>query len=162
MAFLLDANVFIEARNRYYAADICPAFWKWLEIQERLGTIVSNEAVRDELLGHEDDLAKWARDRPKAFFPAVDRQVLPHLPTLAVWVRAQQYRPDAVARFLSSADYYLIATAMGHGHVLVTHEVPSDGVKRVKIPEPCVAHGVAFINTFVMLRRLGARFVLQP
>ena len=25
--YLLDANVFIEAKNRYYGFDFCPAFW---------------------------------------------------------------------------------------------------------------------------------------
>lgn len=30
--FLLDANVFIEAKNRYYGFDICPGFWRWLDL----------------------------------------------------------------------------------------------------------------------------------
>jgi len=30
MAYLIDANVFIEAKNRYYGFDICPAFRDWL------------------------------------------------------------------------------------------------------------------------------------
>ncbi len=160
MAFLLDTNVFIEARNRYYAIDICPGFWHWLEMQEEAGTILSIEAVKDELIGRGDELSQWCLDRSISFFPAVDRQTLPHLATLAAWVRNQHYRAEAVAEFLSSADYYLIATAMGHGHTVVTHETPSDAIKRVKIPEPCIAHGVPFVNSFAMLRRLGARFFL--
>ena len=28
MKYLLDSNVFIEAKNRYYAFDICPGFWE--------------------------------------------------------------------------------------------------------------------------------------
>jgi len=27
MAYLLDANVFIQAKNLYYGLDFCPAFW---------------------------------------------------------------------------------------------------------------------------------------
>ena len=30
MAYLLDANVFIQAKNLYYGFDFCPAFWDWL------------------------------------------------------------------------------------------------------------------------------------
>ena len=30
MAYILDANVFIEAKNRRYGLDFCPAFWEWL------------------------------------------------------------------------------------------------------------------------------------
>src|SRR6185437_3720727 len=159
MAYVLDANVFIEARNRYYAFDICPGFWAWLEEEEDGGRILSIEKVRDEILEREDDLTDWARGRPATFFPSPDPAVLGPLATLAGWVRTQRYRPAAVSEFLDSADYYLIASAMAHGHTVVTHEAPSDAVKRVKIPEPCIAHGVEVVNPFVMLRRLGVRFV---
>ena len=29
--YLLDTNVFIEAKNRYYSFDLAPGFWEWLE-----------------------------------------------------------------------------------------------------------------------------------
>ena len=31
MVYLLDANVFIEAKNHYYRFEVCPAFWEWIE-----------------------------------------------------------------------------------------------------------------------------------
>ena len=30
MSYLLDANIFIQAKNLYYGFDFCPAFWEWL------------------------------------------------------------------------------------------------------------------------------------
>ena len=30
MAYLLDSNVFIQAKNLHYGLDFCPAFWDWL------------------------------------------------------------------------------------------------------------------------------------
>jgi hypothetical protein len=30
MAYLLDADVFIRAKNLHYGLDFCPAFWDWL------------------------------------------------------------------------------------------------------------------------------------
>ena len=159
MAFLLDANAFIEAKKRYYAFDICPGYWEFLDRQSIAGTIVSIEAIRDEIFERDDDLAAWARMRGD-LFPGATPEVLPHLQTLAAWVQRQQYRPAAVAEFLNSGDYFLIASAMASGHTVVTLEVPDPAAKkRVKIPEPCVAHSVPFISPFVMLRRLGARFV---
>lgn len=160
MAYLLDSNVFIEGFKRYYAMDICPGFWDWLIQEEGSGSILSIEKVRDEILRRDDRLAEWVSSRPRTFFPPVDPAVLPHLGTLASWVQAQRYRPEAIAEFLDSADYYLIATAMAHGYTVVTHERPSDGSKKVKIPEPCIAHSVEVIDPFTMLRRLRARFVL--
>jgi hypothetical protein len=35
MAYLLDANVFISAKNLHYGLDFCPAFWDWLIIASR-------------------------------------------------------------------------------------------------------------------------------
>jgi hypothetical protein len=28
--YLLDANVFIQAKNLHYGFDFCPGFWDWL------------------------------------------------------------------------------------------------------------------------------------
>lgn len=30
MPYLLDADVFISAKNLHYGFDFCPAFWDWL------------------------------------------------------------------------------------------------------------------------------------
>jgi hypothetical protein len=30
MAYLVDADVLIEAKDRYYAFAFCPGFWDWL------------------------------------------------------------------------------------------------------------------------------------
>ena len=30
--YLLDSNVFIQAKNLYYGFDFCPAFWDWSRI----------------------------------------------------------------------------------------------------------------------------------
>ncbi len=160
MAFLLDTNILIEAKNRYYGFDICPGFWAWLSAEEAGGRVLSIAAVRDEIVGREDDLSEWARARTPRFFQAPDASTLAPMATLAVWVREQRYRAAAINEFLGSADYYLIAFAMAHGHTVVSHERPSDAVAKVKIPEPCIAHGVEIINPFTMLRRSGCRFVL--
>ncbi len=39
--YLLDTNVFIEAKNRYYSFDICPAFWGWLAAASKTKTVAS-------------------------------------------------------------------------------------------------------------------------
>lgn len=65
MKFLLDTNVFIEAKNRYYAFDICPGFWDWMDAVCD-GDIASIVSVRDEMTGGNDELADWAKDRKDA------------------------------------------------------------------------------------------------
>ena len=48
MACLLDANVFIQAKNLHYGFDFCPAFWDWLDESHRRRRAFGIEEVRDE------------------------------------------------------------------------------------------------------------------
>jgi hypothetical protein len=61
--YLLDANVFIQAKNQYYGFDIVPAFWAWLIAANGAGTVFSIEKVSDELVGYGNELAEWAKTR---------------------------------------------------------------------------------------------------
>ena len=154
MAYLLDTNVFIEGKNRYYGFDICPGFWDWLVVENAAGRVFSIEKVGGELRAGEDQLADWARARGPGFFKPPDPDVLPGLARVSEWSQSQRYEPPA------GADYYLVAQALTHGDVVVTHEVPTDSLRKVKIPNACIGLGVSCVNPFEMLRASRARFVL--
>ena len=53
MKYLVDANVLIEAKNRYYAFDIAPGFWKWLDQAHAQGTVSSRVKIPDACQGLE-------------------------------------------------------------------------------------------------------------
>jgi hypothetical protein len=53
-----------------------------------------------------------------------------------------------------------VAFALAHGHVVVTHEIASDSVNRVKIPTVCIGLKIKCISPYQMLRNEGAKFVL--
>jgi len=162
MAYLLDSNVFIEAKQRYYDFGVCPGFWQWLIEANADGRVFSIERVGGELSAGNDGLSEWASDRGEAFFLPADEPMLRSLVATVEWARQQPFRPTAINAFADDADAYLVAYAHAHAHTVVTHERPSDGVKQVKIPNACVGMNVRYINTFEMLRREGARFVLEP
>jgi len=150
--YLLDANVFIEAKNRYYGFDLAPGFWEWLDADANTGMIGSIEAVQRELTRGTDALAQWARDRADVFRP-LDEATTNKLAELSTWVTGNGFTSAAVAEFLSVADYQLVAYAAAHGHTIVTHEEPQLGARRrVLIPNACEAMGVPYCNTFAMLR----------
>jgi hypothetical protein len=48
MAYLLDADVFIQAKNLHYGFSFCPAFWDWITRENGAGKVFSIEKVRDE------------------------------------------------------------------------------------------------------------------
>ena len=70
MAYLLDANVFIAAKNLHYGLDFCPAFWDWLIACNAAGSLFSIEKVGDEVQAVADELCDWAVERGDRFFPA--------------------------------------------------------------------------------------------
>ena len=65
--FLLDTNIFIQAKNLHYGFDFCPAFWEWLISQNATGRVASIDKVGDELQAVCDNRIgkKW----PKPFAP---------------------------------------------------------------------------------------------
>jgi len=161
MGYLLDANVFIQAKNLHYGLDFCPAFWDWLIVRNAAGDVFSIERVEDEIKAVADELAEWAASRGSSFFLRPNAAILSALPRVSAWVTGQHYEPAAVSTFLQVADYYLVAYALAHGHVVVTHEKASTSTKKVKIPEPCIGLGIKCMTPFEMLRRERARFVLE-
>jgi hypothetical protein len=164
MAYLLDADVFIQAKNLHYGLDFCPAFWDWLIARHASETVFSVEKVGDEVLAGADELAEWAKARDDTFFLKPDPTTLASLAAVSNWATSQKYQPSAVATFLQLGDYYLVAQAHAGGHTVVTHEVPSASIRRIKIPDACIGLGVKCITPFEMLRLERARFVLaaQP
>jgi hypothetical protein len=77
MAYVLDANVFIQAKNLHYGLDFCPAFWDWLVDRHAAGIVLSIEKVGVELQSGADDLSVWAQARGDAFFSKPEAADLP-------------------------------------------------------------------------------------
>ena len=103
MAYLLDSNVFIQAKNLHYGLDFCPAFWKWLTVSNAAGAVFSIEKVGDELAAGSDELATWAAPLGSGFFLKPDAKVLPALSQTSTWVTGQRYEPAAVNTFLQAS-----------------------------------------------------------
>jgi hypothetical protein len=49
MSYLLDANVFIQAKNLHYGFDFCPAFWEWLVRKNLAKQVFSIDKVAVEI-----------------------------------------------------------------------------------------------------------------
>ena len=160
MAYLLDANVFIDAKSRYYGFDFCPAFWDWLIANNAHGLVLSIEKVGDEMEAGDDALAVWVAERGDGFFVKPEPAVLAALGQVGNWATGQAYAPTAITAFLEGADCYLIAHALAGKHEVVTLEIASASKKRIKIPNACIGLGVKCLTPFEMLRRERARFVL--
>ncbi len=162
MTYLLDANVFIQAKNLHYGLDFCPAFWDWLLQNNAAQRVFSIDKVADEINACADELAAWSRQSGRSLFLTTDAYVARHCARVSAWATSQQYEPAAISTFLQVADFYLVAHALAGAHILVTHEIPANSSKIIKIPNACMGLGVRFMTPYDMLRREHARFILGP
>lgn len=164
MAYLIDANVFIDAKNRYYGFDFCSAFWDWAIAANRRGLLLSIAEVGRELRAGNDSLAAWAAARDAGFFAESLTERSASAVKVGNRANAMNYNVVAIEEFMKSADFHLIAYADKYKHTIVTLEAASpEGARakrRVLIPDMRAALGIACVTPFEMLRRENARFVL--
>ena len=170
MAYAVDSNGFIQAKNQYYGMDFCPAYWDWLLANHQAGLVISIDRVYAEIQAQQDDLARWTSGPARRLFlPSSDVATMICLPQVFTWVQARQtdrgeqfYGNAAQSAFLGhGADPYLIAYATAHNHTVVTCE-GNDPARRNKVLIPVVCDGlnVPCITLFDMLRNEQANFVL--
>jgi len=151
MTYLLDANVFIQAKNLHYGFDFCPAFWEWLITNNAAKKVFSIEKVGDE-----------AGARDEGFFLPPDEVTLRSFAAVTAWIQGQRYEASAMSTFLQKADYYLVSQAHAGRHIVVTHEVPGASPRKIKIPDVCVGMRIKCMSPYEVLRHERARFVLGP
>ncbi len=162
--YLLDSDVFIAAKNSYYAFAICPGFWDSLIHHSQTGRVCSIDHVRSELLtGRKtEDLVLWAKNAvPAEFFHSTDDEDVVNAYTqVMLWAqRNQQFLDPAKAKFATGADGWLVAYAMVHGVTVVTNEQPRPQSRnRILLPDVCVQFNVAYKDTFAMLNELAVRY----
>ncbi len=160
MAYLLDSDVLIRAKNDHYGFDLCPGFWAWLEQANASGVVHSVEAVYNEIVVGADDLAEWAKNHRAMFLPLTADEITA-VASVNRWANdSQHYEAAAKADFATAADSFLIGHALAGGHTIVTHERVSDARKRIPIPNAATENGVSVVDPFFMLRAEGAQFVL--
>jgi hypothetical protein len=159
--YVLDSDVFIAAKNSYYAFSICPGFWDSLIHHHGAGDVRSIDRVRSELLAGRktEDLVQWVKEQlPPAFFLDTDEEaVTDAYGQVMLWVqRSAQYFDQAKAKFATEADGWLVAYAMIHEVTVVTNEQPRPQSRnRILLPDVCAQFNVFYKDTFAMLNELA-------
>ena len=159
--YLIDSNVFIQAKNLHYDFDVFPGFWEWLQRNESclLGSI---EEVYKELIKSNDELSSWVRNCKPNFFAEPNAETIDKFKKVNEYV-ISKYETAISSKFLKGADPWLIAQACAHNCIVVTNETLVPAIsKQAKIPNICAQFNVTCITPFQMLKDLKARFILEP
>ena len=163
-SYIIDSDVFISAKNGYYAFAICPGFWDSLIDHHQTGRVHSLDRIQGELLAgnREEDLVQWVKnDVPSGFFlSSQDAEVVAAYQRIMLWVqRNPQYVDNAKAKFATEADGWLVAYASVTGAEVVTNEQPRPEARnRILLPDVCNQFGVENHDTFEMLKALRVRY----
>jgi len=164
--YLVDASVLMEAHRRYYRFGVCPGFRDCLAWHHKQGVISSIDRVRKEAEEGKDELRQWVKSKcPATFFESTTTKAAgDRYGKVISWAGEQKrYLPEALAKFATAADGWLVAYAGEHGLTIVTQEVSApESKKEVKITDMCDAFEVPCIDTFEMLEKLGAQFTWKP
>ncbi len=157
--YLLDTNIFIEAKKRFYDFDVCPAFWEWLLVKFEQKELASISMVLKELNRKKDKLTDWANELPEHFFLEPTEKEYIAYETVSKLVH-DTWGSNA-GKFLNKADSLLIAFALANDYTVVTQERNDPENKELKIPSVCKKLNVKCMNCIEMLKKEKVRFVLD-
>lgn len=159
--YLLDANVFIQAKNLHYRFATFPCFWDWLNEHNASGHLASTTLIQKELASGNDELAQWANAAQATWFISEhDRDTQRAFRDIAAWVSSHpRYKGHAKQTFLAAGDPWLIAKAITLHATVVTHEKSApESVKKIFIPDVCQYFEVPHLDTYDLLERMNACF----
>ena len=156
--YCLDANVLIQAWQKYYNPKFCPDYWNILIELGKLDKIFIPELVYEEIIRTEDELSKWLKDS-KIPIKKITEPVTICLQKI--------YSANPVHKNLvdningrSLADPWIIAHSIYENAIVVTKEekITTSNSKRIRIPNVCDNMGVRWINDFQFIDEIDIRF----
>ncbi len=156
--YCLDANVLIQAWQKYYNPGFCPGYWEILTELGKQDKIFIPEMVFEEITRTEDGLSKWL----KGSNIPIEKITEPVTLCLQSIYAADPLHKNLVdnTKARSLADPWVIAHALYKNAMVVTKEekVTALNSNRIKIPNVCENMGIKWINDFTFIDELNIRF----
>ncbi len=158
--YCLDANVLIQAWQKYYAPKFCPDYWTLLSELGQKGRIFLPKMVSEEILRTEDDLSAWLK---QSNIPVheIDKGVTLCLRKIFDADPTHQFLADNTKQ-RSLADPWVIAHAINENACVVTKEeivtAANAAKNKIKIPNVCENMKVRWINDFQLIEELNMHF----
>lgn len=156
--YCLDANVLIQAWQKYYNPKFCPDYWEILVELGKNGKIFIPELVYEEIVRTEDDLSKWLKGSKIPINKISEPVTICLQKIYAADPTHKNLVDNTKARSL--ADPWVIAHALHENASVVTKEekVTALNSNRIKIPNVCDNMGIRWINDFQFIDELDIKF----
>lgn len=153
MPYCVDTSGWLDGWQRHYPNDVFPTLWQRLDERITAGEIITSEEVYVELARKDDDLHAWIQHRKHMLVP-LDEDIQ----TRAGELLGQYPRLVDTLRNRSTADPFVIATALSRGAIVVTGEVATGRMDKPRIPDVCTVQGVRCMSFLQMIRELRLSF----
>ncbi len=156
--FCWDANVLIQAWQKYYNPKFCPDYWNILIELGKQEKIFIPELVYEEIARTEDDLSKWLKGS-KIPIDKISESVTICLQNIYAPKPEHKKLVDNI-RGRSLADPWVIAHAMDKNAIVVTKENKETALnsKRIRIPNVCDNMGIKWMDDFQLIEELDIKF----
>lgn len=156
--YCLDANVLIQAWQKYYNPKFCPTYWQVLSELGEKELVFLPEPGYEEVIRTEDELSKWLKNS-KIPINKITESVTTCLKRIYSANPTHKNLVDNT-KARSLADPWVIAHALQENAIVVTKEekVTAMNSKRIKIPNVCENMGIHWINDFQFVDELGIKF----
>lgn len=157
--YVIDTSSLVQLR-RNYPLDLFPVVWSAMDRLADDGLVISSSEVLDELEASEvrgDEVLKWAYKHENIFVPLdgfIQQKVVEILESFETLIDIKKKK--------SSADPFVIATAIMQSCTVVTEEQPTKNSavngQKVKIPDVCKHYRIQHCSLLDMLRNEGIKF----
>lgn len=161
VVYCIDANILIQAWQKYYSPEICPSYWEVLNSLGKQGVIFIPELVYEEIEKGEDNLFEWLKNSDIPI-KKIDGEVANCLKEIYTSNPNHKYLVSSNG-IHSKADPWVIAHAMKENAVVVTKETKDYFKKqtKIKIPHVCDNMDVKWIDDFEFIRDLNIKFTCK-
>jgi predicted nucleic acid-binding protein len=156
--YCLDANVLIQAWQKYYNPKFCPDYWGILIELGKQDKIFIPELVYEEITRTEDDLSRWVK-ASKIPIKKISEPVTICLQKIYAVNPVHKNLVDNITG-RSLADPWVIAHSLHENATVVTKEekITALNSKRIRIPNVCDNMGLRWMNDFQFIDELGIKF----
>lgn len=161
VVYCIDANILIQAWQKYYSPEICPSYWEVLNDLGKKGVIFIPELVYEEIEKGEDNLFEWLKNSDIPI-RKIDGEVTSCLKEIYASNPSHKYLVSSNGVH-SKADPWVIAHAIKENAVVVTKETKDYFKKqtKIKIPHVCDNMNVKWIDDFKFIRNLNIKFTCK-
>jgi predicted nucleic acid-binding protein len=156
--YCLDANVLIQAWQKYYSPKFCPDYWSVLTELGLRDRIFLSEEVFQEITRTDDELSDWLRNS-QIPISKTDGNVINCWKKILNAHPKHQFLVDNTKQ-RSLADPWLISHALNQNAIVVTKEekVMNPTTNRIKIPNVCDNMGILWRTDFQFIEELNIKF----